>query len=525
MKISDTALQLIQASKSSPYFASIQRGIEKESLRIDQNGQLALSPHPQQLGSALCNSWLTTDFSESLVEFVTPVHSDIDKLIGQLTNLHHYTISNLDNNEILWPNSMPGILPADEKIPLANYGTSNIGLMKTAYRRGLGHRYGRAMQCVAGIHYNFSMPVNYWHFEAEHNGIQPTSYKNYISERYLDLVRNFRRNYWLLFYLFGASPIADPSFVQGREHNLNVLKTKDLYSPYATSLRMGDLGYQSKAQQSLFVCYNHLLTYIQTLRSGLKTPYQPYQQYGVEVDGIYQQLSTSILQIENEFYSPIRPKRVTLSGQTPAKALADEGVEYIEVRCLDLDPNEPNGISKNTVSFLDVFLLTSLLSDSPECNEKEFKAIAENQSRVVNSGRKPNLTLIDSVDNYAEKPLKEFANALLDQMAIVAKLLDDKGTATNYSDSILNARNAVADVSKTPSAKILSKVQDQNIALTELSLELAAEHKNKLLATPLDKVEIDKLDLSVIQSYQKQKEIEQNDEISFAQYLENYFSQ
>ena len=525
MKIPDSALSLIQNADCAEHLLNIQRGIEKESLRVDSTGNLALTPHPESLGSALCNEWLTTDFSESLLEFITPVHTDSSKLLGNLTNLHKYTLDNLNHQEVLWPGSMPGVLPEDSKIPLAVYGDSNVGLMKTAYRRGLGHRYGRAMQCVAGIHYNFSMPAAFWQYERQVLGINSSPEQNYINGRYLDLVRNFRRYYWLLIYLFGASPVADPSFVQGRKHNLKTLATQDLYSPYATSLRMGDLGYQSKAQQALFVCYNQLDSYLDTLREGLNTPYEAYEKYGVCVDGVYQQLSTSILQIENEFYSPIRPKRVTQSGQTPARALSENGVQYIEVRCLDLNPYEPNGINIDTIAFLDLFLLAALFGDSPLCDEQEFKATAENQRRVVNFGRKPDITIIDSATNHSEESLPVFANKLLDQMEGLAETLDQQTAQNIYKKALVNARAKVNDVSITPSAKVLEDIRSRDISLTQLGLSLAETHKNTLMEKPMAAALKLEFETDVKQSLARQIEIEANNDISFETYLENYFSQ
>ena len=523
MKISNNALKLIQATETRNILKNIQRGIEKESLRSDSSGRLALTPHPEKLGSALCNDWLTTDFSEALLEFITPVHRDALPMLEQLNNLHRYTVSRLGDQELLWPSSMPGTLPADEDIPLAQYGSSNVGLMKTAYRRGLGNRYGRAMQCVAGIHYNFSLPIEYWKQEAESQGVSSEDLQTYISERYFDLIRNFRRYYWLIIYLFGASPVADPSFVQGRDHNLDSLTTDDLFLPYATSLRMGDLGYQSKAQQSIFVCYNELDSYINTLRCSLRTPYQPYQQYGVCVDGVYQQLSTSILQIENEFYSPIRPKRVAKSGQTPASALAGQGVEYIEVRCLDLNPFEENGINEETIAFLDLFLLSCLIADSPQCNENEFRAISENQRRIVNQGRKPELSLVNSIADFKEEPLQDLANTILDQMSLVASQLDvDTG---KYQRAVTSAKAKVSDPTQTLSARVLKLLQDKQLTHTEFSLSQAKVHREKLLETNLNPTLESELDITVKESFKKLRSIEADDAISFEDYLSSYFSQ
>ncbi|MCX8518355.1 MAG: glutamate--cysteine ligase, partial [Rhodoferax sp.] len=148
----------------------IRRGIEKESLRATDSGMLADTPHPAALGSALTHPHITTDFSESQVELITSVHASAQGCINQLTAIQQFTMRSL-GQEMLWVSSMPCCLPADDAIPLGQYGTSNVGRTKTAYRNGLGHRYGRRMQTISGIHYNWSLP-----------GV--------TSDGYFDLIRN-----------------------------------------------------------------------------------------------------------------------------------------------------------------------------------------------------------------------------------------------------------------------------------------------------------------------------------------------
>lgn len=516
------------SSSSSNSLASIKRGIEKESLRADSNYALAQSQHPSSLGSALCNSWLTTDFSEALIEFVTPTFESSRAAIEHLNTLHQFAIPRLDNSEILWPSSLPCILPSDNEIPLARFGSSNSGQMKTAYRRGLGHRYGRAMQTVAGIHYNFSLPQTFWEQEYAHAGQawQEKSLQEYINFRYLALIRNFRRSYWLLIYLFGASPVADPSFAQGRAHTLDTLSTGDIYKPYATSLRMGDLGYQSKAQESLFVCYNQLDSYLTTLRCAIKTTYPPYSDIGVKVDGEYQQLSDSILQIENEFYSPIRPKRVTQSGQTPANALTEHGIEYIEVRCLDLDPFEPSGISEDCAAFLDTFLVGCLMADSPLCDEIEFRQIADNQKLVVDSGRLPGLKLKRRVAGQTQTiALQQWSEEILEHLSSVAELLDDVNGQSNHSAALKNAAVKISDPTKTPSAQVLATLQESGMTHIAFAGELSKKHQAFFANQSVNTEEIADLASRAKKSLALQLEIESADTISFDEFLKNYFLQ
>ena len=215
----------------------MRRGIEKESLRVRPDGTLAQTPHPQALGSALTHPHITTDFSESQLELITGVHASVEACLEELTHIHQVVYRAI-GEEILWCTSMPCNLPADHLIPIGRYGTSNVGRAKTVYRLGLAHRYGRRMQAISGIHYNFSLP-----------GVS--------DDQYFGLIRNFRRQSWLLLYLFGASPAVCSSFIAGREHELTELTPGTHYAPHATSLRMGRLGYQSDAQALLLDAAAH----------------------------------------------------------------------------------------------------------------------------------------------------------------------------------------------------------------------------------------------------------------------------
>src|SRR4051812_9621791 len=352
----------------------IRRGIEKESLRATPEGGLAMTPHPQALGSALTHPNITTDYSEAQLELITGVHPTPETCLEELLQVHQFTYRSL-GDEMLWVSSMPCHLPADENIPIGRYGSSNVGRAKSVYRMGLAHRYGRRMQTISGIHYNWSMP-----------GVS--------SEEYFALIRNFRRHAFLLLYLFGASPAVCKSFVAGRQHSLQELTDGTMYMPHGTSLRMGRLGYQSDAQSTLAVSYNGLQGYAESLHEALTKPYPAYEAVGImNPGGEYNQLATSLLQIENEFYGTIRPKRVIRPGERPLHALRDRGVEYVEVRLLDLNPFVPVGITLQNVRFLDIFLLHCLLSDSPPDTPQEIAALGSNQHKTAAFGRQPGLML------------------------------------------------------------------------------------------------------------------------------------
>ncbi len=500
---------------------SINRGIEKESLRIQPNGRLAQTPHPQHLGSALAHPRITTDYSEALLEFITPVANNMNDSLTCLDEIHRFVYSQLENDELLWVASMPCVLPGEEHIPVAQYGNSNVAKMKTTYRIGLGHRYGRLMQTIAGIHYNFSLPNGFWplYQDIEKNQDDLTAFK---TRSYFSLIRNFRRYFWLLIYLFGSSPAVCHTFLQGRKHQLQPAGKGTLFAPWGTSLRMGNLGYQSDAQASLIVCYNDLETYMKTLSSAIHHPLPEYEKIGVKVNGEYRQLNASLLQIENEFYSSIRPKRTTQSGETPLHALQERGVEYIEVRCIDVAPSQPLGIDPEQIHFLDTFLLFCLVEDSPKTNPDEYYTIQQNQQAIVMQGRAPNLMLSTGSE---KKSVKSWGSDLLDKMSDVATLLDQANNTTQYSKALQRQQTKVADPQATPSAQALSMMQEFNNSYFTMAMHYAIQHKQFFLSRPLASDRLDFYEQLAEQSLQKQLDIEASDKLTFDAYLDAYYSQ
>ena len=484
----------------------ILRGVEKESLRTQPEGGLALTPHPAALGSALTHPNITTDFSESQLELVTGVHASAQACLDELTQIHQfsYRVLREQGDEMLWVSSMPCGLPTDETIPIGLYGSSNVGRAKSVYRMGLGHRYGRRMQTISGIHYNWSMP-----------GVS--------TEAYFGLIRNFRRHSFLLLYLFGASPALCSSFVAGREHELQLLKGHTLHMPHGTSLRMGRLGYQSDAQASLSVSYNSLESYGASLQEALTKPYPAYEAVGIRnPGGDYNQLATSLLQIENEFYGTIRPKRVIFPGERPLHALRERGVEYVEVRCMDLDPFEPVGIGASTMQFIDLFLLHCLLSDSPPDTPAEIKALARNQQRVAGRGREPGLRLERGA---MEVSLVEWGADLLWAFEPIAAKLDGLHGGSDYHDALATARATLADAETAPSARVLAAiVRDFDSSYVGFTRAQSEQTRNRLLALPFTGEMQARFAALAKASIDVQKSIEANDSMPFEIYRQQYLS-
>ena len=480
----------------------LRRGIEKESLRVKPDGSLALTPHPHKLGSALTHPSITTDFSESQLELITGVHPDADACLQELTEIHQVVIRAI-GDEVLWASSMPCNLPADEAIPIGRYGTSNVGRAKSVYRMGLSYRYGRRMQTISGIHYNFSVP-----------GVG--------TDGYFALIRNFRRLSWLPLYLFGASPAVCTTFVEGRKHELKELAPGTLYLPHATSLRMGRLGYQSDAQSSLVVSANDLTSYAASLHEALINPYPAYEKIGIKDKDSYRQLSTSLLQIENEFYSPIRPKRRIKSGERPLHALRERGVEYVEVRLMDLDPFNPVGINAQTMRFLDILLLWCLLEDSPPDNPQELLAMARNKLRGAQEGRKPGLML---ERRGAQVPLAEWGKEVLAACEPIAEAIDGIRGGAAYRDSLQQAFLSLREPEATPSARVLHAMARNHLnSHVRFTLAESLSHRGTLLGIPLKPDVEDRFARLAAESLEKQKKIEASDRVDFETYRQRYLN-
>jgi len=499
------------------------RGIERETLRVDRRGQLARTPHPARLGSALTHPLITTDYAEALLEFITPAEHDISVALNRLDAIHRYAHARMPD-EILWSVSMPGDLPPEQDIEIGWYGESNIGMLKHVYRRGLALRYGKAMQCIAGIHYNYSLPEKLWQLVAAHEGIveeRRNALRDFQSESYIATIRNFRRYSWLLMYLFGATPALNAGFLRGREHALETLSADTLYLPYATSLRMSDLGYQNDAQAGLRPHENSLESYVSSLMSAVNTPYEPYAAIGTKRDGEWVQLSTNVLQIENEYYSTIRPKRVIRTGERPVQALCNRGVQYIEVRCLDVDPYEPVGISLETGRFLDAFLLYCALEESPLISAHEGQIHARNFARTVKEGRRPDLTL---TRDGVEVSLRDWALELIERIRPVAELLDVEHNDSGVHASSLGLQKAkIENPALCPSARVLEDIRALGSA-NAFGLRQSELHAAAFRDSPLMPAEEALFDELAANSLAEQASIEQTDTGSFDDFVAAYNS-
>ena len=495
------------------------KGLEKESLRVEPDGRLAQTPHPAALGSALTHPSITTDYSEALLEFITAPHADLADTLGSLSDVHRFVYHRL-GGELLWTSSMPCIVGSDDSIPIAWYGRSNTGMMKHVYRRGLAWRYGRRMQAIAGVHFNYSLPETLWPLWQQLHG-DDSPEREFRSEQYFHLIRNLQRLGWLIPYLFGASPALCRSFLDDPS-GFERWDAHTLYAPYATSLRMSDIGYKNKAQAGMNICYNRPHTYIDSLEQAIRTPEPDYQAIGVQIEGEYRQLNANLLQIENEYYSFVRPKSVALNGERPSLALARNGVQYVEVRALDLDPFTPAGVAEPTLRFLEALLLLCLLEDSPPMSGAELAEVNRNQALVAREGRRPGLTL---QREGAPVTLQDWSEAICQALEPLCALLDSDDPARPYAAALAQQRGKIADPATTPSARVLAEMTTHGESFVAFALRKSHEHRDTFLAQPLTPELEARMDAEAIASLERQRAIEAADTISFEAYLERYFAE
>ena len=495
------------------------KGVEKESLRVSAEGYLSQASHPAALGSALTNSFITTDFSEALLEFVTPAYVHTWETLRILCDIHQFTYERL-GEELLWVGSMPCRIPEERAIPLAQYGTSNVGRMKTIYRNGLGYRYGRNMQTIAGVHFNYSLPDAFWPQYRDLEGFAGST-DAFRSACYLDLTRNFRRFGWLVLYLFGASPAMCKSFARGGGLDMPTLDGETYYEPFGTSLRMSDLGYSNDTQSRINISLNDLDQYIVDLSSAIRTPEPEYEKIGTKVDGEYRQLSVNQLQIENEYYSPIRPKRVANSGERPTAALRRGGIEYVEIRSLDINIFDPVGINQNAMRFMEAFLVYCMLQDSPKFDQAAWEEVHRNHTQAAVRGRDPDFRLVRDGKQIS---LGDWAGEIISDVQAIAEQIDRGDGGQDYSHAVRAQAELVQNPGATPSARVLQELQDSGTGFFSFAMAAAESHKEYFAALePLQADRLDEFEKEAAASIQRQQEIEAADTISLDEYLAKYF--
>lgn len=496
-------------------------GLEKESLRVSRDGKISQRPHPVSLGFALTNPYITTDYSEALLELITPPQRGVKAALEFLHNLHRFVYARLDC-ELLWSASMPCVVTGEDSIPIAGYGSSNLGMMKAVYRRGLGYRYGRMMQVIAGVHFNYSLPDLFWpYYRQRLRRNEPL--QDFISAQYFALIRNLQRYGWLIYYLFGASPTICKSFLKGQPGELERFDDGTYFLPYATTLRMADIGYNNNQERETGIraCYDDITSYVKSLTHAIETPCPEYEEIGVKVAGEYRQLNANILQIENEYYSTIRPKQPPIENEKPTHALGQRGVQYVELRSLDVSLFEPLGVGDSQLYFLEAFMIFCLLQQSPLIDDAERRAIDGNERDTAYRGRDPQLKLMRDGQSIS---LRRWGFEVLHEMQAVCEVLDECSGDDRYGASLRQQVSRLEDPLLTPSARMLGEMRFHGEGFFETASRFSTAHRRQLCNDVLSERDTHFFEAAVERSIDRQRQIEASDTMSFDQFLEDYFA-
>ena len=395
--------------------------------------------------------------------------------------------------------------------------------MKHIYRRGLGYRYGKVMQVIAGVHFNYSLPESFWRLYQQVEGNTQTL-REFIDDQYFAIIRNLQRFGWMVPYLFGASPAICKSFLGGKPTSLHEFDANTYYGPYATSLRMGDIGYQNNKENEIGIkaCYHNLDSYIQSLQHAINTPYKGYEEIGVKVAGEYRQLNANILQIENEYYSTVRPKQILEGYEKPTMALKRRGVRYIELRSLDVNAFEPLGINATQMKFIEALMVYCLIQDSPKISQAEQGEIDKNELDVAHYGRDPKLTL---QRNSQPISLKQWALEICDDMKGVCELLDRSHQGSPYMDALAEQREKIIDPELTPSARMLKTMRDRGEGFYHFARRMSQQYFDYFRQVELTAEQRRYYDDLSQASLDKQALLETDTSVSFEEYLQRYFNQ
>jgi glutamate--cysteine ligase len=503
--------------------SEINRGIEREALRVTAEGRISQEKHPDALGSALTHPFITTDYSEALLEFVTPVFNDPQKLLNFLEQLHVFTLKNI-GEEVLWNNSMPCFFKSEDQIPIADYGQSNIGKMKTVYRHGLKHRYGDVMQTISGIHFNISLSD---HFFSKFRKVlnSDLSLQEFRSREYMKCIRNIHKHSWLIPYFFGSSPAICKSFIN-KSPITNDLEEFDykgtLTFKGATTLRLSDLGYTNSEQDRIAVCYNSIGTYVKGLRKAITEESEKFKKIEVKTGDNYKQLNTNILQLENEYYAEVRPKRRIHTGESPTNALLDRGIEYIELRSVDVNSYSPIGLELEQILFLDLFILYCLFSENDEQTPEKSIAFRENIQKMAKYGRAKDILLYNGTQEVG--PIV-WGKQIFSELRIIAKKLDQEKCNNQYQVVLDKYLLKLEDCALLNSSKQLLEMKNEEETfyrnVLNRSLKFSKQLKNKDLAEEFT-LEFQK---HAENSLRRQVELEASDQVNFEEYLNKYFQQ
>lgn len=397
-------------------------GLEKENLRVDSNGKLALTKHPEIFKED--NPYIKRDFSESQVEMVTPACKSVDEVYDFMENLHNIVTTSL-KDEYLWPQSNPPIIPKDDEIPVAKLHKKE----EVTYREELVKKYGAKRQLVSGVHYNFSFDEDL--LKELYSLLSPNmNFKKFKDEIYFKIGRNLLKYKWLLIYLTGASPVFHKSYKGACKKAVKKIGRDDYYFKGVNSLRNSECGY--KNLEDFYVSYNNVNEYVNDIRNLI---------------------NDKCIQGPREYYSPIRFK--TKEQGDMLDNLLNDGVKYIEIRLLDLDPLCPIGVSKDTLNLIFIFILFTLFTEDFEYTPAFHDEYVLNENRAIEN-KEFNLINIDG----KEVGLRKKGLEVLEEMeALANKLFKDN---EDIKRAINISKKRFEDYKETIASNILEGIRESD---------------------------------------------------------------
>lgn len=475
-------LSLFKKQEYGTWLLSGQWGIERETHRTDHEGEIALTPHPKKFIDKQIIEQITVDFAESQLEFVTKPHRSLSQVFADLEQIYELASQNI-NGEFMWPFSMPPRLPAEADIPIARFSYMENGQEKEIYRRGLAVRYGKKIQMISGIHFNYSFDERLLNLLFEKYSSNQSK-QDFINELYMKIGRNMLNYRWLLIYLFGASPVADVSYQTVFDEKIKNNESEWLRQcfdqldllEHATSIRSSRFGYSTEIEDKYHVSYNQLDQYITDLRGILATKNKEYAMMGTENSGEQIQLNTNELQHEGEFYAPIRFKQILGRDETLLDALERRGIGYFELRILDVNPFAKLGITREQADFIHLLILLCLFEENEGLTPEQQRLANKNHQLVALFGRQSNLKLFKPTGE--EILLQTWAQEIFNKVCSIANLLDQIIGDTYYIDIVNAEARKLTDKSLLPSDQIITEIEESGDSFLELGLRLARRYQH-----------------------------------------------
>ena len=419
-------------------------GLERETLRVHSKGELSLTPHPKIFGDKLTNPIVTTDFSESQIEIVSPTFDNIDEAFSTFCLLSDMVNEALPENEYFWFHSLPCILPDEYEIPVAHYGDDEEGKQSEQYRMKLAEKYGLKKQMISGIHFNFSFADET--LKKLYSYYDYPTFEEFKNEVYLKISRNYIRYCWLVIYLTGSSISCHETFT---DECIKLMDKKDdfdsYYSTKGTSLRNGSCGY--KNLKKLYPSYSSVEEFTQDISSYIES---------------------GDLSEAKELYTQIRLK--PKDPKDLLNSLKDTGIEYVEIRTLDINPFYRCGLTKRDMQFLHLFIIYMLVKNESDYENWQEEALI-NEELSAERAFDDEMRLIRDGEKIT---LKEWGMELINEMHY---MVDELGIY--YHDMLDLMTLRLENPHVTYSQRLAKLIEKQGYVNTIRDLSLKNKHKNK----------------------------------------------